>query len=120
MSIDEIRGSAGGETIWGSNGADVIDALEGDDVLDGGTGNDVLTGDLGSDTFYFASADGRDTVTDFTDGVDLLQLETSATDIADLSISQVGADVEIVADSTTIILNNFTANDLTNADFDFI
>ncbi|WP_263615891.1 calcium-binding protein [Phaeobacter italicus] len=120
INIDKIIGSGGGETIWGSADSDVIDAKEGDDVLDGGTGDDVLTGGAGADTFYFAFNDGENTVTDFTDGVDLLQLETSATDIADLSITQVDTDAHIITDSTTIILSNFTATNLTNADFDFI
>ncbi len=39
----------------------------GNDTLAGGGGNDTLTGGAGADTFHYqSSADGVDTITDFT------------------------------------------------------
>ena len=47
---------------------------EGDDILDGGAGTDTLTGGEGADTFTFTStANGADTITDFTVADDILK-----------------------------------------------
>jgi Ca2+-binding RTX toxin-like protein len=62
-------------TIWGNVGADVLNGAGGNDTLSGGGGNDKLTGGTGADTFVFNSLVGSDTVTDFTTGVDVVQLD---------------------------------------------
>nr|WP_308494626.1 type I secretion C-terminal target domain-containing protein [Duganella rivi] len=64
-------------TIWGNVGADVLNGAGGNDTLVGGSGNDKLTGGAGAgaDTFVFNSLLGSDSVTDFTTGVDVVQLD---------------------------------------------
>ncbi|WP_187371430.1 family 16 glycosylhydrolase [Methylobacterium oryzihabitans] len=97
-AADILRGGGGGDTLAGLNGADLLFGEDGDDLLlggagsdtiDGGAGNDRLaggigydrlTGGAGADTFVFAAADGKtsmDTVTDFTSGVDKLEVQLS-------------------------------------------
>lgn len=58
MGLEQIDGTAAGETISGAHlgdlilgqgGNDMIYGLRGDDTLDGGTGNDHLRGDAGHD-----------------------------------------------------------------------
>jgi len=81
---ENIDGTVGRDTLSGNNntidgneGADIIDGEDGNDVLIGGTGNDMLTGGLGGDIFVFEDADkfrGTDTIIDYVDGVDTLQL----------------------------------------------
>ena len=45
-----------------------------DDWLSGGTGTDTLTGGAGADTFAYFAGHGSDTITDFTDGEDVIDL----------------------------------------------
>ena len=62
---DLMLGGAGDDTIYGGQGAD---------ILIGGTGSDRLIGGSGTDTFVFAPDHGADTISDFTIGVDRIDL----------------------------------------------
>ena len=62
---DLMLGGAGDDTIFGGQGAD---------TLIGGTGSDRLIGGSGTDTFVFAPDHGADTISDFTIGVDRIDL----------------------------------------------
>jgi len=105
---DVILGLEGNDTLNGGDGDDFLSGDEGDDVLDGGFGNDFLidssgintlnggagddvliggsganklTGGAGADTFRFTSLETsaqRDTVTDFTSGIDRIEIVTAA------------------------------------------
>ncbi|WP_108259754.1 M10 family metallopeptidase C-terminal domain-containing protein [Mangrovicoccus ximenensis] len=57
-----------------------LDGGFGADTLAGGAGDDLLTGGGGADVFVFAPGGGRDTVTDFDAGADLLDLAAFALD----------------------------------------
>ncbi|WP_417824846.1 calcium-binding protein [Thalassospira lucentensis] len=72
------------ESVFDSQGVE-INGSTGDDVIGGWAGDDVLTGNGGADTFEFdTSADfGDDTVTDFTDGTDLLDIDYASVTVAD-------------------------------------
>lgn len=49
--------------------------LAGDDRIEGGIGTDVLTGGAGRDRFVYSSmGDAGDVITDFTPGVDVIDL----------------------------------------------
>ena len=50
----------------------------------GGTSDDTMTGGTGSDTFVFSGDHGDDTITDFTDGEDTIDL-SAFTDITEFS-----------------------------------
>jgi uncharacterized delta-60 repeat protein len=66
-----------GLAIYGNAGKNTLIGTAFDDTIAGGSGNDTLTGGGGGDTFAFAAApnasSNKDTITDFTPGVDLLQ-----------------------------------------------
>ncbi|MEM6383927.1 MAG: calcium-binding protein [Pseudomonadota bacterium] len=71
---DFLQAGASNDQLSGGAGDDTLQGREDDDVLDGGTGTDTLIGGTGSDTFVFAPAYGADTVTDFEDDLDQLDL----------------------------------------------
>ncbi|MGE0273181.1 MAG: choice-of-anchor C family protein [Alphaproteobacteria bacterium] len=115
--IENLIGTAFGDTLTGDAGANVISANDGDDVITGGAGDDQLTGGDGNDTFVFADNDGEDQIADFAGG-------DGAGDVIDLSgvagldtftdvvarMSQVGAD-------TVIALNGDDTVTLTAVDY---
>lgn len=113
---DEYNGTASAETLTGGAGDDTIAGLGGDDTL---------TGNEGADTFIFAAGHGNDTVTDFTDGEDLIDLTafTGITQFSDLAVTQNGNDVVIDLSGETgggsITLQNFLLADLDENDFVF-
>ena len=130
---DWLFGGEGGDTLYGGAGSDALIGGEGDDTLDGGadddtltggTGNDTLTGGAGNDGFYYFPGHGNDTITDFTDGEDVINLTLfkDITQFSDLSVSQDGADVVIDLSGQgggTLTLENFALSDLDAADFTF-
>jgi len=61
-SGEDLRNSFG--RVQGTPGDDVLVGHDWDDTLAGQAGDDVLDGGEGSDSYFFASGDGRDTVSD--------------------------------------------------------
>ena len=88
----DVSNSQGDDNLYGGAGSDTLVGNDGDDTLDGGVGADTLTGGDGTDTFVIRSGDGgaditgADTVTDFTDGTDIIGL--SGISFNDLSVEQ--------------------------------
>ncbi|MEM8853741.1 MAG: M10 family metallopeptidase C-terminal domain-containing protein [Pseudomonadota bacterium] len=70
---DTLLGQGGDDHLFGGTGADTLVGGTGHDTLDGGAGADVLTGAAGSDLFV-AHPKGGDTITDFTPGIDRLDV----------------------------------------------
>jgi Ca2+-binding RTX toxin-like protein len=56
FSIENVIGSAAGDTIGGDDGANVLDGGGGEDTLTGGLGNDTMIGGGGADTAVFSAA----------------------------------------------------------------
>ncbi|PRY26619.1 putative surface protein with fasciclin (FAS1) repeats [Aliiruegeria haliotis] len=71
---DVLRGNNGNDTLLGQVGFDTIFGGRGDDVIEGGRGIDTLTGGRGKDTFVFSENSARDVITDFQDGMDMIDL----------------------------------------------
>ncbi|MEQ8897715.1 MAG: M10 family metallopeptidase [Roseovarius sp.] len=95
---DRMRGGSGRDTLIGGSGRDTLLGQGGDDELTGGNGPDIFVFDYGSDT-------GDDTITDFEDGIDVIQIRGSAT-FDDLTISQTGPDTLVTwADGSVVIEN---------------
>ncbi len=121
---DTLYGGADNDRLVAGSGADELFGGAGADALNGGLGDDTLTGGADADTFYFNGAFGTDTITDFTDGEDTIDL-TAMTDITgfgDLTISADGTDAVIDLTSQgggTIRLESFDVNDLDADDFNF-
>ncbi|NVJ90387.1 MAG: tandem-95 repeat protein, partial [Methylocystaceae bacterium] len=92
LNVERVRGSYYGDTILGNDvanrlrGYDGDDSLVGglgDDTIDGGAGVDWLQGDGGADVFNFTSStdsdlNNYDTIVDFEDGVDTINLDGAA------------------------------------------
>ncbi|HEX2802530.1 MAG TPA: M10 family metallopeptidase C-terminal domain-containing protein [Sphingomicrobium sp.] len=89
VTIENARSGTGNDTLTGNEAANRLesgagnDSLAGnggDDVLVGGAGSDVMTGGAGADLFVFTSdgdstpGAGRDIITDFTQGSDVIDL----------------------------------------------
>ena len=110
---DSIRGGADNDILNGGSGNDVILGDLGNDVLTGGTGYDILTGGGGADTFVFGAADSTfvttgtlaffaDTITDFTDGTDHINLPAGVgATAADVLHAQTGIVLTSVAAALT-------------------
>ena len=78
---DTLLGGADGDYLYGDIGDDILSGQSGSDVIVGGLGRDTLTGGLDIDYFKFGMADTSvsastiDVITDFTTGVDRIELE---------------------------------------------
>ena len=117
---DTLIGGMGEDVLYGKRGRDILNGGEGNDLIDGGKGADLLTGGLGEDVFIFrADERGRDTITDFEDGSDLIQISGLAFD--DLALSAKDGDIWITsADMAgTIIVENMDITGLDASDFLF-
>jgi Ca2+-binding RTX toxin-like protein len=124
---DVIEGGAGNDLLDGDDGVDVLDGGDGDDRLEAGyydSANDTLTGGAGSDTFAFSAENGVDSITDFTDGEDIIDLRNHefVDEVSDLEIVQDGENVVISASvdmDHAIVVENADVADFTNEDFLF-
>ncbi len=124
-----VFGEAGNDRIRGGAGDDDLFGGRGHDQIFGARGNDELTGNSGRDLYIFAGQNGTDTIRDFRDGVDKIDIRgygSALNSFADLAgdIVQVGNDVRInlganVNGAGRIIVENITVAQLSAADFDF-
>ena len=108
----------------GGSGNETIDGGAGDDIIDGGAGDDSLTGGADADTFVFRAGHGNDTIGDFTDGEDIIDVSSlGITGISSLTFST-NADNDLVINTGegngTIVLEGVTdLATLTGEDFIF-
>ena len=116
---DAISGLGGNDTLEGGAGDDTLDGGAGDDVLSGGAGDDTLTGGTGADTFVYGSARGDDTIADFEDGVDLIDMRGAGVRFADLTITADGSDtlVKSFYHAFSLRLTGIAPSAITAADF---
>ena len=151
IQTDQIVGGDGAQALTGGffhdalhglGGDDTLSGAEGQDVLDGGAGQDVLTGGIGQDTFVFSHTSDSvrgpsgnrqfDSITDFEDGVDTIDL--SALYFTDVVLGTAGAGelrIEYSVNSDRTYVRDDSGSDfefylegdysslLTNADFIF-
>ena len=92
---DTVKGGGGSDVINGGGGADVLNGGGGADVITGRGGDDTLKGNGGADVFQFRASDRNDTIVDFRQGQDLIEIISGARSFAGLTIEQDGADVLI-------------------------
>ena len=71
---DYLNGGVGADRLYGGSGIDRLYGGSGNDYLSGGTGSDTMHGGSGRDTFRVIKGVGWDTIKDFTDGQDQIQL----------------------------------------------
>ena len=92
---DTVKGGGGADQIDGGGGADLLFGGGGSDVITGKAGNDTLKGNGGADTFQFRASDRNDTILDFRQGQDKIEILSGANAFAGLTIEADGADVLI-------------------------
>ena len=83
---DTLTGRQGNDIIVGGGGNDNLSGGKGFDTLNGGLGNDDLVGGAGNDVFVLGAGLGVDTISDFTNSQDTVQLINGLT-FGQLSIS---------------------------------
>jgi Ca2+-binding RTX toxin-like protein len=83
---DTLTGRQGNDIIVGGGGSDNLSGGKGFDTLNGGLGNDNLVGGAGNDVFVLGAGLGVDTISDFTNSQDTVQLINGLT-FGQLSIS---------------------------------
>ena len=92
-SLKNDHNSDGNDTLYGGDGNDNLYGDGGDDTLDGGDGADTITTGSGTDTIVLRVGDGgsaladADTITDFTDGTDVLGMDDNL-QFSQLTIAQ--------------------------------
>lgn len=125
-----LNGDAGNDTLTsGATGA-FMQGGAGDDLLVSSSASDFMVGDdffepPGTDQFKFGAIWGDDTISDFGDGVDLLDLSTSGLTFDDLSIEDPfgfgDTLITVIGDPTvgSITLSGVPAANINEADFVF-
>lgn len=133
-SDDKLFGEGGDDILFGGGGADILRGGTGGDRLFGGGGSDrlfggasddILTGGLGNDLFVFDLGSGRDAISDFTPGEDLIDLRglSSITGgdieylLSRITEDIVQIDTTITLGETSIILWGISRSDLSHNDF---
>ncbi len=71
---DALLGRRGNDVLLGGDGRDRLAGGRGEDTLVGGAGHDTSTGGTGADVFLLEVGQGRDLITDFQVGLDVLGL----------------------------------------------
>ena len=124
-SDDVINGQGGKDYLSGLSGDDLLRGGYGNDTIAGGAGDDLLQGGYGNDVFVLKSGETADTILDFTDGQDLIQIAEELV-FSDLKITQGTGDnasnVSIFkesGDELLAILNEVEATNLTSDDIVF-
>ncbi len=115
-----LTGNSGNNILKGGNGQDILKGGDGNDILMGGKGKDQMTGGSGEDIFVFERS-GHDTVTDFRDGEDKIDVRSlsGVERLSDLAIWQAGHDAVIWHKFDLMILKGVDASDLGSSDFIF-
>lgn len=114
---DKLYGDNGNDDMSGGIGKDLMVGGSGNDTLDGGAGNDTMTGGDGADVFVFGANPGHDQITDFEDGIDLIDLSHYGAG-ASITTTQNGANVDLVVNGDLVVtVANMDAADITTDDF---
>src|SRR5262245_62747661 len=124
-SIDKV-GTAGDDQLFGGDFNDALSGGDGNDVLGGGEGgSNVLMGGAGSDAFVYAlHGEKHDTVVDFQQGQDVIDLRLAGIGTFDTVQQLLSDDAEVNAVITTtyggavptVTLMEDSAAQLTEAD----
>ena len=110
---DKLYGEAGDDALSGDYGSDILDGGagndelyggDGNDRLIGGTGNDVLSGGSGMDTFVYGNGDGKDVITDYTEGDDIIEISNGA--ISKTVMANDGNDIVFSVGSGSVTVEN--------------
>lgn len=123
-----IQGTAGATTagttkndrLLGSDGADTLSGGAGADFLHDGAGGDRLTGGTGADVFVLVSDTSADTITDFENGSDKIDLSDWGRiyDVSALSITSTATGAEIRYGDNVLVVHSANGTSLSVSGFD--
>ena len=123
---ETLNGTAGDDRIRGNDGNDVLKGGAGNDWLAGERGSDILLGGLGEDIFFFSKGGSGDTISDFTNGFDKIQIaaDTGITSFDQLKIAGGGGKGFVyttfgLGNDTQVVLNGVPSTVLDATDFIF-
>jgi Ca2+-binding RTX toxin-like protein len=116
---DRLLGGGGADTLAGDAGRDILRGQGGNDRLIDGGGRDTLWGGPGADSFVLVRDGATDTIRDFQDGLDRIDLDAA---FAALTIVDVApGTVHVTVAGELLVLRDqaglLTAADLSAADF---
>ncbi len=132
---DTLSGGAGNDTLQGHAGNDHLSGDAGNDSLSGGLGTDILSGGADADVFVFNQVEdsiqipggisaqpgmpelGIDTITDFTQGQDQLDVHTFIQDFHQLNVQYIDTHTLITDTQSDFALKLVGEHHLTQADF---
>ncbi len=119
LEADTINGGDGFDSLFGGKSDDVLNGDGGNDTLSGDLGADTLTGGAGQDVFLLQQqGQGRDFITDFEPGIDLIQLPNN---IGEVQVQAVGStQTRLVVTATNeelALLDGITPSQLNSGDF---
>lgn len=102
---DILRGGNGRDVVGGGLGNDRLFGNGGNDVMKGGLGDDRMTGGGGGDTFLFTHGiSGDDTITDFNEAVDVLQIDLRGRNASTVDVSNDGTDTLVTFGAASVTL----------------
>jgi Ca2+-binding RTX toxin-like protein len=122
-AVENLAVAEDGASGTGNAAANLIAGGEGRQTLDGGAGEDVLTGGAGRDVFVMRQGNGRDVITDFEHGVDVLRLAGDLAGFGNFAtvraaMTQSGADVVLdLGAGDALIFRNRRIDGFTAGDF---
>ncbi|MBL6621378.1 MAG: hypothetical protein ISP24_01680, partial [Rickettsiales bacterium] len=126
LGNDYIIAGSGDDYIEGGDGNDQILGGDGNDIIVSGQGHDILSGGSGNDEFLISKAESSqydiDTITDFNNGDDIINLEEfqNVIHIKQLNFQQKSQDIILnISDKQKVIIEESQKSNLTNADFKF-
>ena len=115
---DVLIGLRASDVLNGGDGNDILSGGKGSDTLNGGLGNDNLVGGAGKDVFVLGAGLGVDTISDFGNSQDTIQLINGLT-FGQLSISpgtngtliRLAGSGEVLASLTGVVPNLIGSED---------
>lgn len=119
---DVFTGFNKADTLHGEGRGDTLGGGKGNDIIYGDEGNDKLAGGKGIDTFVFESGDGKDTISDFGNGADVIDFSGQFADFdAVLAAATDGKKgVAIAYEGGSVTLTGWEMADLKETHFDFV
>ncbi len=114
-SKDFLSGGGHRDRLFGGNGNDTLKGNGGNDILNGQSGNDRLFGGRGDDKFVFNNSFGNDTIRDFADDLDSLEI-TGHGDQATLLAAASDTDKGVLFDfgADTLLVKGITLADISD------
>ena len=123
INVEDITGSSFRDNLLDDDGANRLEGGDGRDELNGNGGDDLLVGGAGADSALFDADHGFDTILDFTDNEDRIDLTSFGLfgfDALDISSVSNGVRIDLSDyDGRTILLEGFTITNLDALDFIF-